>query len=510
MTIGLVQWLIISPNVSDAKQMTDTAEVLNEALSQEREWLVAFGNGRTFPLVTSEIELRRRGTKILLEIPTDNGLRCWRITTADKSETEITLKTESAAGRRRETIRLIKRTPAAEMQLNIELGRLRRANYFAETLRDWLKGSRIESVSLNEKNGRMANIFISSGKDERLVAIADVTGTLRAESILTATLSLLERLRQRRRRPVGRSLIIADKRVAGKLSNLRSLLDSRAASVFEILEVDETTSPARLKPVPQKSLTAVLSARTTSLKLPGHVTVSEASRRIININPAAIDCISSQNGDTLRFHGLPFARVRASAGRTLIWFGAGKPRTLLDETTVSRFDNLLYELGVIRQAGSENKKHRLYSALPEAWLESILRRNIGLIDANLILSPIYNQFRTASAKIDLLALRRDGRLVIIELKTSPDRETVFQAADYWRRIELQRRRGELARHRLFDDLEIADRPALVYIVAPALDFHKDFDRFAKMLAPEIELWRFELHREWRSAVKVIERVSGRI
>ncbi|MFH4247079.1 hypothetical protein WAI89_20205, partial [Acinetobacter baumannii] len=89
------------------------------------------------------------------------------------------------------------------------------------------------------------------------------------------------------------------------------------------------------------------------------------------------------------------------------------------------------------------------------WLESILRRNIGLIDANLILSPIYNQFRTASAKIDLLALRRDGRLVIIELKTSPDRETVFQAADYWRRIELQRRRGELARHRLFDDLEIA-------------------------------------------------------
>ncbi|MCV4690868.1 hypothetical protein OFC38_32475, partial [Escherichia coli] len=87
---GLVQWLIISPNVSDAKQMTDNAEVLNEALSQEREWLVAFGNGRTFPLVTSEIELRRRGTKILLEIPTDNGLRCWRITNADKSETEIT------------------------------------------------------------------------------------------------------------------------------------------------------------------------------------------------------------------------------------------------------------------------------------------------------------------------------------------------------------------------------------------------------------------------------------
>jgi hypothetical protein len=141
----------------------------------------------------------------------------------------------------------------------------------------------------------------------------------------------------------------------------------------------------------------------------------------------------------------------------------------------------------------------------EAWLESILRRNIKLLDANLILSPIYNQFRSSNDKIDLLAIRKDGRLVIIEIKTSPDRDTIFQAADYWRKIELQRRRGVLADARLFGSREIADRPALIYIVAPALSFHHDFEYFARTLNSEIELWRWELHQDWRREIKVVGR-----
>jgi hypothetical protein len=82
---------------------------------------------------------------------------------------------------------------------------------------------------------------------------------------------------------------------------------------------------------------------------------------------------------------------------------------------------------------------------------------------------------------------------------------VFQAADYWRKIELQRRKGVLAKAKLFGDVEIIDKPALVYAVAPALNFHRDFDEFAQMMAPEIELWRFELHENWRKQIKVVSR-----
>ena len=94
---------------------------------------------------------------------------------------------------------------------------------------------------------------------------------------------------------------------------------------------------------------------------------------------------------------------------------------------------------------------------------------------------------------------------MIELKTSPDREAVFQAADYWRKIELQRRKGILAKARLFGDLDIKDEPTLVYVVAPALSFHHRFEYFARMLSPEIELWRFELQEDWRNEIKVIAR-----
>ena len=70
---------------------------------------------------------------------------------------------------------------------------------------------------------------------------------------------------------------------------------------------------------------------------------------------------------------------------------------------------------------------------------------------------------------------------------------------------MQRRKGELAKAGLFEGREIIDRPALVYVVAPALSFHRDFETFARMLAPEIEMWRWELHEDWRENLKVIGR-----
>ncbi|MER3429605.1 MAG: hypothetical protein C4324_00925 [Blastocatellia bacterium] len=487
--------------------MRDIADLLHNRLATQAEWLIALEDGGTFAFGSDEAEIITAGSRLFIELPTDAGLRRWRITAAKEDEGAIMLDVERRLGQKREKIRLLPRTLARELELHIELGRIRRANEIARLVCRGLKGSKIESVSLNERNGRMANILVSA-TGVYLIAVADVTDSLRPESILSATLVLFARTSVRKNRRVSRALIISEKRIAGRLSNLCALLNAETRAKLEILELDETQNPPTLTSLPQKSINSVLRRRGPALKIPKRFVPSEAARLIMSEYPDAIDSIQSSNGETLRFRGLAFARIRILAGSTMIWFGIARPRTLLDESNRSRFQSLLSELAAFRHPAAENKRHRLYLAAPEAWLESILRRNIGLIDSNLILSPIYHQFRTASGKIDLLALRRDGRLVIIELKTSPDRETVFQTADYWRRIESQRRSGELSRHRLFGEREIADRPALIYAVAPALDFHKDFDRFARMLAPEIELWRFELHREWRFAVKVIERVMG--
>ncbi|MDQ3322928.1 MAG: hypothetical protein M3525_10950, partial [Acidobacteriota bacterium] len=197
--------------------------------------------------------------------------------------------------------------------------------------------------------------------------------------------------------------------------------------------------------------------------------------------------------------------LRRISGKEKVWFGIEANRRILSENNLADFAALTEELKIYRRFDAENKRHALFRLAPEAWLEAILRRDIKLLDANLILSPIHNQFRAELDKIDLLALRRDNRLVVIELKVSPDREMIFQTIDYWRKIELQRRTGNLQTAKIFGDLKIADEPALCYLVAPFLSFHRDFDFLAQTVSKEIEIFRFDLNENWREDLKVMQR-----
>ena len=60
--------------------------------------------------------------------------------------------------------------------------------------------------------------------------------------------------------------------------------------------------------------------------------------------------------------------------------------------------------------------------------------------------------------------------------------------------------------KLFGDRQIADAPAIVYIAAPAWSFHRDHDLYARALDDRIEMWRFELHQDWRKEISVISRL----
>ena len=180
--------------------------------------------------------------------------------------------------------------------------------------------------------------------------------------------------------------------------------------------------------------------------------------------------------------------VRCLAARR-VWFGINRShRRLLDESTWNEWQNLLRDLREHRSASALDHRHAFYRAAPEAWLESLLRRDITKLDPGLIIAPLHAQFRTArGAKlgirpIDLLALRQDGRLVVIELKVSEDREHVLQGADYWRRVEAHRRRGHIARAKLFGERKIRDESPLVYLVAPTLRVHPSFQTLAQCIS----------------------------
>ena len=335
--------------------------------------------------------------------------------------------------------------------------------------------------------------------------MADVSGTMTHEALLATAIIWRQKLAARKKEPIDEICVAAEKRSAKNLQKLHALLTGGIQSSIKIFEIRRTKEQSEISELSKRKLRDLWRERPRKLSLPHVPFPSETAQRIIDLSPEKIDVIYSKQGETLRFLGLPFARVRSMLGIEKAWFGTEKEKSALNDGSWQGLCELVDDLENHRAHDAANRRHDLYRTALEAWLEAILRQNIKLLDANLILSPIYNQFRASGDKIDLLALRRDGRLVIIELKTTPDREAVFQAADYWRKIELQRRSGNLRAIRAFGDAEILDKPALVYIVAPALSFHRDFEFFARMLVPEIELWRWELHENWREKIKVVAR-----
>jgi len=478
---------------------------LREIFDKHFEWLIVRENGKTFPVRSDEIDVTTTDDRTHFSFLDDLGFHTWRLNNAEHVSGEIVLDVAGAFGKNRETLRLVPREPAAMLAAEVELARLKKANEIAELIKAVEPGTKIVRVELSAENGRLAHIFSKTGAQKFSAAMADVSGTMTHESLLTGAILWQQRLALRKKEPVGEVYIAAEKRSAKNLRKLLALLTAGAQNSIKIFEIKRTKEPPEIAELPTKKVRDLWRERPRKLSLPHVPFPSETAQRIIALSSEKIDVIYSKQGETLRFLGLPFARVRSMLGTEKAWFGTEKEKRVLNDASWQTLIELIGDLESHRRPGAANKRHELYRAAPEAWLEAILRQNIKLLDANVILSPIYNQFRASSDKIDLLALRRDGRLVIIELKTTPDREAVFQAADYWRKIELQRRSGNLRAIRAFGDADILDKPALVYIAAPALSFHRDFEFFARMLVPEIEMWRWELHQNWREKVKVVAR-----
>ncbi|MCP9494480.1 MAG: hypothetical protein MSG64_08500 [Pyrinomonadaceae bacterium MAG19_C2-C3] len=272
---------------------------------------------------------------------------------------------------------------------------------------------------------------------------------------------------------------------------------------------------------------------------------SQLAERIRLLAPEAIDIIPARHGETLRFHGLAFARLRRLMNREHLWLGVSHNtrtrakrdyfRLAINDTDTSDISDtntsdtdagdtnatahtwrtvspiigeLIAKLVAARRHDSSNHRHTLFHLAPESWLESLLRRDITRLDAGLRLAPLHAQIRTAhtashARPVDLLAVRRDGRLVVIELKVAEDDALPFQAADYWRRIETLRQAHGL--DSLFETVRLADAPPLVYAVAPLLRFARSFDSLAALISPRIELYRFDINEDWRAGVRVMRR-----
>jgi hypothetical protein len=331
------------------------------------------------------------------------------------------------------------------------------------------------------------------------------------DSLLSSALLWFKRASERSRPPYIQQLwIVLEGELVKSAVPRLLLLRPGLREVIRALEIDTEWRDLQHIEIPSRE--ALWKRRLSRFPPVIEPEITNWAGRIQKEEPDAIDIVQTRNGETLRYFGLPFARVRRLLGKELVWFGTeGSRRRLLDEKSADDWSNLLADLRQHRSATADDHRHALYRNASEAWLESIMRRNISKLDPGLIVAPLHAQFRTSPGgrfgvrPIDILALRRDGRLVVIELKVTEDREHVFQGVGYWQRVEAHRRRGHISRAKLFGDRSIANQSPLVYLVAPTLRVHAAFSTLASFISPDVEIYRFDINEDWRSGVRVMRR-----
>jgi len=539
------------PHALNQLEAVETAErAIRALLNAHSEWFLTQDAKAPVALDISEFDFSVAQQRLIFSSWTERGAQTWRVTAWKWEDEKLVLEATRRMGGEVARLELVPRASAKALVAGIAAARQARCERLALVVAQTLvcdstgENHRLKSMPLSAKieratlspgmrrdqPGRYARIILRL-PHERVAVTATVaqSDARNADSLFSSALLWFLRIQsQPKRPPLERMLMIIERDVLEAARQRHALLrDSlrRRIELFEIrgssptmregvqLEAEETWQQIeRVRPFERKNLWR---KRLTRFPPIVELETGDLAKQIIAEAPQAIDSVASRHGQTLRYYGLAFARVRRVMDQDRVWFGIeGARRRSFHPHNHGDFEKLLDDLAAYRNEHCRDRRHWFHRAAGEAWLESILRRDISKLDPGLIVAPLHAQFRTShgggtgasgARPIDLLALRHDGRLVVIELKVNEDREHVFQGVDYWRRVEAHRRRGHISAAKLFGDREISDESPLVYLVAPTLRFHPSFRTLASTIAPDIEIYRFDINEDWRTGVRVVRR-----
>lgn len=495
-------------------------EQIAKLFEKHVEWFHLTDDGTSQSLRKSELDVAVSHGRLILSCWTEKGIRSWKIRSWQWTGEKLLLEGSRRMGAERPLIELIPRASASVIAATVRAARQARCDVLGRLAASQLEGARIERAALSPgirrgQPGRYARILLRL-KHQRIAVTASVSSHAAGdvEAFFSAALLWFTRASERVRPPYIQQLwlVTEGELVKAALPRL-PMLRPGLRDVIQVFEIDEAWTELRPLVIPERR--DLWRRRLARFPPVVDAEISRWTETLVAEAPDAIDVVRARQGETLRYFGLPFARVRRVLNSERVWFGIeGSHRRLLDEHSMHDWFSLLRDLQEHRSATAADRRHALYRNASEAWLESLLRRNITQLDPGLIIAPLHAQFRTAHGgrlgvrPIDLLALRRDGRLVVIELKVSEDREHVLQGVGYWQRVEAHRRRGHISRAKLFGTRRISDEPPLVYLVAPTLRVHPAFSTLARFIANDIEIYRFDINEDWRAGVRVMRRMRA--
>ncbi len=513
--------------ISDAESATKAKYAIEQALLTSHEWQLREDETTLATLSRASGEFNVEWGKLIFAWWTNESAESWRVVAYEICRAEIQIKVTRGMGREYKffTLRNVADwQPQSAIELSVIERRTKFSALLAQIIQAHCDGVQINRISVRSKfslanPGQYVRLLLRY-RNENILALGINEAEPQAEidGIIAAGLQWFED----QKTPVKKLWLCVASNPQTILERL-TLLDFSAPNLcvecFVINEVEKTMTAVR--PFSQGEL---LSLHPRGLIWPETKFTSESRwrDRVIHLAPDLIEVREDANQKCKRFalHGLEFARTKGEA-REKLFFGVAhypdeiatqlglvKPnlRKEVTEKNFTQLENLVQEILTFRNADAPDKQHLFYRLRTEAWLESLLRRDIRALDVTLDPRFVYSQVPAWIGEdrgiLDLLTINHEGRLVVIEIKAAEDAQLPLQGLDYWLRVEQARIRGEFIGRGLFARVAIANQSPLLYLVAPRLRFHRSFNLLANCIAPEIEAYRIGLNTNWRAGVKV--------
>jgi hypothetical protein len=304
----------------------------------------------------------------------------------------------------------------------------------------------------------------------------------------------------------------------GRSAVLRARLAQldHAAARFQVFELDEDGSAEEVDPRDGGNIETRLMACA-----PEAETLRRFGEAVAQVRRAAPECevaVRSATEIAFRLRGLEIARARLRAAPggfargITVSFGAGRQETELSEENEGAFAALARRVAESRRAEGD-RRDPLWRMSPERWLESLVVRDVSVLEEHLQRGAVYSQVPAFAASdramIDVLCATQGGRLAVIELKADEDIHLPLQGLDYWARVQWHHQRGEFTARGYFPGRRLSDESPLLYLVAPALHVHPATDTLLRYFSPKIEWTLLGVGEGWRKEVKVVFRKRRR-
>lgn len=477
-----------------------------------RDLVLLENDVETIPLAGHEWRLAIEFGKLMFEVWSPEVSLAWRIEAmAYRGRGKLGLFVHKRGGREAFTIELREASAAAP---NAAKGSQSHRPFLA-FLHAQYPGWRFTHVSNRTDREFSFSSWYTRGLAERnragwaFLALSDATPPAASESALAYGLNWLDWLRERSaaRAITGLRLFLPSSAIP--LNAHRAVcLDPKEARI-ELFEWPAESSICRL--IDLRDFGNVETRLTPRAQAgPESYRRDEYLRQIFGNLLPGIDQVPStpDGGISLRIFGLEIGRVEGRISPRLYW-GLENQRRVYRLEERDGFEAFVREMLRLRSASTPDPGHDFYRLQPERWLESLLVHDITRLDSELLAGHVHPQVPAFAggdrSVIDILAVRRDGRLAVVELKLFEEIGLPLQALDYWLRVKWLNERDQLRKFGYFPGVELATAPPALYLVSPAFRFHSTTQRIVRYLDPSIAVFQVGINQRWRSELQVLFR-----